>query len=609
MATPNTSASSETRTRYWFRVLRPLSWWVLLVLMLYGIRTHQRLMQQTRLHFSVSLAGRAIDMEASPMLDGKAAFDGQQLSLGNHNFTVTHPKGESFSTNLFIWYRGGNFGGIDLKRAKGVLAVTVDPPAPRLSIRGPEFSVTLTNSSGLSTSVPTDQYTVEAHYRHCENSQRVTVFANTTTPLTIAPRLGALRLECDQSDTTFQLRNSKDQVMETGYFPVTIVELPEGRYHILASHHNHPWTERPEVKAGATNSVRVEIKYGTAVLRTKPSGAVVTSGNGLQWGLTPLQLTELQPGTWNFTLRLDNYEPVAVSLDIVANETKICETNLTSESYTGAMHAARKHIAAADYNQAVESIGIAMRSQPDDAAANDLLRETKALAGIDRAVALGAQSNYTAGIKELTTALAALPDNDRAKQMLAEFKKREPEQLERIRVERLNRPKKVFERQLKLIRYSDLFDSHEFRSAKSFKDVSTAIFNAFQNERPEFRVTQHASPEPETFFIEAVQELSTALATSAGRRQCVIIGGQTKDDETQILCKILEFKTEAVNKLSIGALIGAPGQVNYVPIHASPIGSLPEKLQIRVREGVSNVTARIQRAIGQTPAVEPTATK
>jgi hypothetical protein len=56
-----------------------------------------------------------------------------------------------------------------------------------------------------------------------------------------------------------------------------------------------------------------------------------------------------------------------------------------------------------------------------------------------------------------------------------------------------------------------------------------------------------------------------------------------------------------VNKCSIGALLNAPVAVNYVPIHPSRIGKLSEKLQAQLKEGVSNVTARIQQAIGQTP--------
>jgi hypothetical protein len=70
-----------------------------------------------------------------------------------------------------------------------------------------------------------------------------------------------------------------------------------------------------------------------------------------------------------------------------------------------------------------------------------------------------------------------------------------------------------------------------------------------------------------------------------------------------ILFKILEYKTEAQIKFSIGNLLGTPLAVNYIPISESRLGELSDKLQARLNEGVTNVTARIQMAIGQTPAV------
>ncbi len=117
-------------------------------------------------------------------------------------------------------------------------------------------------------------------------------------------------------------------------------------------------------------------------------------------------------------------------------------------------------------------------------------------------------------------------------------------------------------------------------------------------------MTEFKSNVPESFLIEAVQELTTVLATSAGRRQCLIVGAQTRDDETQILFKVLEYKTEAAMKFGIGALLGAPVTVNYVPIHQSRIGKLTEKLQAQVSQGVEIVTDRMQTAIvGERPAI------
>ena len=76
---------------------------------------------------------------------------------------------------------------------------------------------------------------------------------------------------------------------------------------------------------------------------------------------------------------------------------------------------------------------------------------------------------------------------------------------------------------------------------------------------------------------------------------------QTKDDETQVLFKDLEYKTEAANKFSIGNLIGAPVAINYVALHPSRAGQLTEKQQLRLAEGLANLSVAIQTATDQTP--------
>jgi tetratricopeptide (TPR) repeat protein len=609
MEAQNTSVPSESRPRYWRRVLRPLAWWLLLVLVLFAIRTHQRLMERTRLDFTVSLAGNTIFPEPVAMLDGKEAYNDQLVSLGNHQFTVTHPKGEPFATNLFIWYGGHNFGNIDLKRAKGTLSIRVDPPAPRLSIQGPEFSVTLTNSTGFSDSVPTDQYTVEAQYRHWQKSQTIAVNENSACNLTIAPKIGALQLACNQSEATFQLLNLDDQLVEAGDFPATIVELPEAGYKLVALHHNHQWTEYPAVKGGITNTVTVEFKYGKATLETIPAGAAVTS-NGHYLGVTPLTLTELQPGTWNFDLRLDNYEPITATLAVAAYETASFYTNLVSQSYTGAMRSARGFMDAANYKRAIEALDDALRVQSDDPAATALRREAIGLANIQRAETLGNKGDYVAGELALNNALIALPDNERAKQMLADFKQHEPAQLEQIRLERLNRPRVVYNEALGQYTDVSLFEDHELKTAKPASEAAAAIVQALQTGQPPFKVTRSQSPKPDTFAIEAMLELPGLLGegTTSGRRRCIIVCGQTTDQETEILFKVMEYTAKTTIKFSIANLLqtATTDNVNYIPIHPSRL-AMTDKLQAQLAAGVADVTARIQGAVGQTPTVQPSA--
>src|SRR5690349_5399633 len=85
-------SSPGNAPRNWFRVFRPLLWWALLVLCLYAHRTHQRLMQETRLRFDVNTIGRSWATGPQATLDGVPVWSGQQVSLGSHRFEINHPK-------------------------------------------------------------------------------------------------------------------------------------------------------------------------------------------------------------------------------------------------------------------------------------------------------------------------------------------------------------------------------------------------------------------------------------------------------------------------------------------------------------------------------------
>ncbi len=567
---------------------------------LYLVRTHQRLSEQTHIKFKTALAGQLIACEA--LLDGRRFESSNRVSIGRHSLEIRHPKATVFSTNLFVWYGEHDVGRIDLKRATGVLTVTADPAAVLLSIEGPEFKTTLTNSPGFTNSVPTDQYTIGAEYRHWKKTFATTVLANTDNRLQIAPRFGALQLTCNQSNATFQLLRTENELVSTGDFPSTITELPEGPYQLVALHHKHRWIERPQVKPGITNPVAIEFQYATARVQSTPAGASVTSLDGREWGVTPLTLPELQPGHWDFNLRLFNYEPATISLELVANETNTVYTNLISESYTSTVRAARQFLDAGDYNRAVESLNDALRVQPNDPTATAMRAQALGRASIGSAEALGEMGDYLSGIRELERALVALPGDARASSLLAEFKKREPEQREQMRLLRLHRGEQFFDKLVERHQDAKLFERREVKTTNLVEDVHTALLKGFRNQ-PAFQIKQDSAPgaaAPETFAVVTEQQFNTALATSAGFRRCVIVGARIKDDETQILFTVQEYKAEAVEKFSIGALIGAPTNVKTVAIHPSRVGPLSEKLQERVNEGVSNVTAIVRGAIGWT---------
>jgi hypothetical protein len=569
-------------------ILRPLFWWLMLVLVLYGIRTHQRLMEQTRLDFTVTMQGQP-HYEASTTFDGKPLISGQKIPLGNHTFAAALPKGEPFLTNMFVWYGEHNLGTIDLKRTMGTLSVSADPPADWLIIRGPEWSVTLTNSSGLTQSVPTDAYIIEAGYPHSRQNNSANVFANQTTPFTIAPHFGGLKLNCNQSDATFQLQAADGQLVSDGILPATVSELPLGDYRLTATHHGHQRKDTLTVKADTISSVQADFQYGKVVFESSPSGAAVITDMG-NWGETPLTLSELMPGKWAFTLERNGYQSVQVALDVEANQTSYVSTNLISKTYFQAMTAARQYMVAADYDHALQAANDALAAKPDDAEAKTLQRDATGLGIIQHAEKMGQQGDFIGGGQELKQALLFLPDNAEAKQMIADFKQHEPEQIERLRVERLARPKKVFDFIMSTMIATALFESHELITGKPAAETHAAIELQLTSVEPIFKMIRSTLTN-EIFRIEAVQQFS------GGERRCEIVGGQSKDDETQIYFKVVELKKVGFMKQPIGSWWGdLPSE--YTLINPSQ-AQLSDKLKNQIAEGVSNVTARIQIAIEQ----------
>jgi hypothetical protein len=602
------SGTSTSRARYYLRVLRPLFYWFVFVLILFGIRAHQRLMDRTRLYFDLTLEGKQerfamellnqgeTPLGATAALDGQPILTGTKIALGSHTFTITHPKTLPFSTNLFIWYGGRNFGTIDLKRAKGTLVVSANPPASVLFIQGPEYSMTLSNSPGTSVVVPTDAYEIAAQYPHWNWHQKIQVISGIASPVIIVPKFGVLELSCNQSGATYELSDVNGNFVQSGDLPASVPDLPGGTYNLVSWHHSHEWKEQTYVRAGDTNTVPVSFQYGTAVVESTPPGASVYDVNGLERGVTPLTLSELQPGTWRFKLQLYNYEPATLTFSVAPNQTGTLHTNLISQSYTGTMRSVRAFMNERKYDEAAAAADGALIIQPNDVAAMTLRNQAIGFGSMTRAEAFGKEGDFIAGIKELEKALAALPENERAKQLLADFKQHEPEQIERMRVARLNHGKLTFESILKERHVDgDLFKTVEMKTSKPLKEIELPLLHALKGEPLKMNVIKHDEA-TDICEIEAIQEFSTVLATSAGYRYLVLVGAQTKDDETQILFKVLEYKVEAKEKFSIGNWIGAPADVNYLPIRAT---GETNKFQLRLTEGVSNVTAIVDGVIGR----------
>jgi tetratricopeptide (TPR) repeat protein len=592
MEAQNQALPKENQKRLGLRVLRPLLCWVFFVLLLFAFQTHKRLSQETRLKFSVLLEGRPVRYEVVSRLDGRELASGSRVGIGWKTLSFSHPKAGSFSTNFFIWYGENDLGSIGLTRSMGTLVIEARPPAQTLTIRGPEFTRTFTDISGTNFTVPTDRYLIEAKYSHWQKEERISVSALQSSTVRFHPPFGTLQMESSNSGVSFELRTDNNRVVGSGDFPSVLRELPEGEYTLTAHHNRNEKREIVAVKAGKTNRVDIHFTYGAAVFETSPAGAMVTTEDGRNWGKTPLALPELKPGFWKFTLSREGFEPAFALVEIAAQKTNTFQTNLVNTTYLGAVNAARRYLDSENFALAHQAALEALRVNPNDPIAADLKRKSFGMENIRLAKGLAAVGEFALGIKSLELALEAFPENGEARNLIERYRKNERDANERAREDWLNRGKKIFAASLKRYDGADLFDSRELRTKKPVEEVARAIVSALQTGDPTYQKKGYNSPVSESFVIEASHDMPL-LSLKSGRRDVVIVGTQTRDDETEILFKILEYKPD------IRRPEGAPptAGVIYVPIHSSRLGTLPGRLQTQVKEGIADVTARIQKAI------------
>lgn len=590
----------QTRLGQWLRVLRPLGWWLLLVLVLYGHRTHQRLLAQTRLQVAPTLAGKSVKMEAGLRLDGQPFRNGSLVSLGRHTLAITHPKADPYLTNLSIWYGERDLGEIELERTQGTLAVAADPRAAVLTISGPGFRLSLTNSPGMTSSVPTDNYVIRAQYSYWQGSEEAVVSADTTTRSSFAPKLGALSIESNQAEAEFELRGADGRTMKTGMMPTTITGLPVGTYKVVARFHGDQRQLNASVVDGQTNAARLDFIYGTAVLESVPAGATVSAGDGRERGRTPLRLPELPPGQWKFTLRLDGYLTAAVTLDIVPLQTNSFQTNLVKRSFALALEQARRAVQAANYPAAIAASREALQEQPGNSAAEGFLRQANVGDALQKADNLARRRDYAAAMQQVEAALAISPEDEKAKALAVTYKnaiqdaqsKVEEGRRQQAAAQRARRPREYFEQRMGTTRNSPLFDQQEIKVKGSLADVEAKLVRALTNQEPVFKPVAQEQPDTETFFLQARQSLKLG-----GWRRCDLVGGQTGEGEVTLVFKVFEYAY--AEELSIRAIVGSGDEKEMVPVHASRLAPTKSSLLKRRDEGIQLVRSLIRQATGE----------
>jgi tetratricopeptide (TPR) repeat protein len=597
---------------HWRRAIRPLIWWSIMVLVMFAYRTHQRLSAKTYLRFEPMLAEQNVQFETFTALDDKPCLSGRRIPIGWHTLNITHPKTKSFSKSFFVWYGDNELGQIVLERAQGTLLVSATPAAQRIVIRGSEFSVVLTNSTGITSSVPTDTYVIEASSKYWRRQDEVVVRADESTARIYALQLASLRIEASHADIAYQLLTDKEAWIDAGRLPATINELPEGNYRLIYTRKSDRRTMPVSVKTGVTNTAKVDFVYGAAMIESVPSGAAVYASTS-QLGITPLTLPELEPGKFEFTLRLNDYEAVTSSFVIIANQTNGFRTNLVSRFYTRALQYANQLYAEKNYESAAESAAEALKYKADDPEAMRLQRDATGHAHLMRAERLGKQGDYADAIKAANAAIESLDESVYAKTLLADLTKREQERIEaeqkrqaelaeqkrkqeeaeltaKRRQQNINRLGTVFYELNQKYKNNESFLRQDLMATNAANSTATAIKSALVGGQPVFEIVKYEWPLTDTFTIQARQRIGV------GYRECLIVGGQVKDQELQIYYKVFEYENPPDVSV-LNGLLTATTAITITSQDPNVEKRKAERFQARIKEGTQIVTEKLRIGI------------
>jgi hypothetical protein len=295
-----------------------------------------------------------------------------------------------------------------------------------------------------------------------------------------------------------------------------------------------------------TNDVPVQFVLGAARLESTPSGADVRAIDGTDLGQTPLNLLDVPPQTVQLNLSASGYEPVSVTLEITADQTNFCQTNLVSTRYVAAMLDAKEYLTAANYSAVVQATAEALNAKPGDADA--LALQNKANGYLNA---------------------------------------------ERERLERLKRPRQVFDSLCLNNPNADLFAEHELKTSRPAKEVEADIVKSLRAAPSGFEILDDYSTVPETYRVRARQGFTLGILGGT-ERACLLVVGQTKDDETQILFKVLEYQVHHV--VVANSLFNIKDEKQMTPISPSRI-QMTDALFSQVNDGVRIVTERINSII------------
>ncbi|MBI4664391.1 MAG: PEGA domain-containing protein [Verrucomicrobia bacterium] len=447
-----TNHLTQPRRALYSRAFRPLSWWIVISAVLLAWEYHRTHALRTTLTFGLTIEGKPVDpgVACSASVNNRAVMSGSVVPIGWRSIRVEAADAEPVQKSLFIWYGENSAGEINLPWSRGVLDMSIDPPAQEVRGKGPHHSFSLAGSSGKTVTIPVGHYEITARFEHFSEPYSVTVARNETNWLVIKPVVGAVSVVSDPPGAQFRLASViKRDVAAEGTAPMLIRYLPESEYRLSIWRGEYLKEMSFAVKQGETNAIKVPFEYGTVTFASDPSGATIFR-DGKEVGQTPATLSELRLGRYNFRLQKEGFQPVEVPIEVQSTNSITVSTNLVSLQYSEAMVNARLEAVrpSPDYQRALRLVEQALKAKPGDAEALTL------------------RDRLENGLQE-----AERNQVEREKQRAAQKQQEELEARRRALAEKFHNATRNYAE-------AELFDTHQFEFRSDVATVRAAVLRA-----------------------------------------------------------------------------------------------------------------------------------
>ena len=373
------------------------------------------------------------------MVDGKPFSAGDKIGLGHHLVEASFSGGEPFSKMVWTFYGKNNLGLLPLETSKGSLSVAVKPSPAKIILQQENRIIQQGDDPLKMDKLPVGDYTLLIRRGEYEESYPIKIQREQLTETNIELNLGNVDLASVPPDAEFELSGNErhwqgklpmhiDDVpagdyqlitrrkgweldehltvnrgksatgnvefkygsiavtsdpagmnvstngVEIGKTPITLRELQPGKYKLTATDGENDLLAEVDVAPKEAAKHNFVFRYGTVQLSSTPSGAIVIR-SGREIGKTPLTLGHITTEETMVELRLQDYLSTNLPIRAVESTTSEVSAKLISERYVQAMKQARETLDANQFEQASNSVAMAIEADPTDTSAPALLAE------------------------------------------------------------------------------------------------------------------------------------------------------------------------------------------------------------------------------------------